>query len=124
MFILPIPATLGALDRGVPPEIDDRAAIRNRLEAEERVLADVDSFANWLSTHCANEKPVELGYIPRNPVRRQQFIESLTVAQLAAGLLHVTIAFDCANRLREVYLADPHTAAYLERIVEKLECAA
>lgn len=101
------------------PEVRDADLIRVRMAAEERVIADVDSFTEWLSVQCKHARPDPFGYIPRDAGRRLQFIESLTVPQLTAGLLHAQIAGDCANRLREVYLADAGTQAYIQRLADE-----
>lgn len=88
--------------------------------AEEAVLADSETFTDWLAGKCIGVDPAQcrFGYVPRDDVHRMQMVEALTVAQLAAALLQADrrLVLDAAVRLRELYLSDPHTVAAMQRV--------
>lgn len=106
------------------PEISRSTEIAQRLEAEARVLADVDTFADWLYSHCANVPAdhTRIGYVPSSPHNMRVWLESLDIAQTAAALLNPTrgLAEAAAWQLRERYLADPNTQARIDRLVPEI----
>lgn len=120
MLLIEVPNTLGCHETRPLPEINDRALISCRIEAQERVLADVDSFQNWLGAQCCSAQPDRFGYMPRSDVGRAQFVASLTVAQLTALLLYPErdLAGRAAMELRERYVKAQDD--YIERVTEKL----
>ncbi len=121
MLLLDIPRTLGCHESApVIPEINDQALIQCRIEAQERVTANVDLFQDWLGAQCIGQPSVQFGYIPRSDLSRSQFIESLTVAQLAAALLYPDrdLAGRAASELRTRYIKEKDD--YIERIACEL----
>lgn len=107
MLLLDIPNTLGCHESAPRlPEISATSLIRCRIEAQERVTADVDTFADWIYSQCYQAPAERFGYVPRSDVSRAMFIQSLTVAQLAGALLYpdLDLAGRAAAELRERYL--------------------
>jgi hypothetical protein len=62
--------------------IPDRELVALNMEAEDRVLADVDSSSDWLAGECYHAPKERIGYVPNSLTNRERFIESLTIAQL------------------------------------------
>lgn len=121
MIVLDIPNTLGCHESAPSlPEISPNALIRCRIEAQERVTADVDTFADWLYGECIGQPADRFGYIPTNPTSRAMFIQSLTVAQLAGALLYPDrdLAGRAAAELRERYIKIKDD--WIERIAAEL----
>jgi hypothetical protein len=58
--LAPIAATL---PRHFDDADDDIAAV-DLHDAEDEVLADVETFTNWLCGECAHAAPQRLGYVP------------------------------------------------------------
>lgn len=99
--------------------IEGAALTRHWDDAEERILADVDTYSDWLYSKCIGTPAAHcrFGYIPRGKTDLMLFVESLDVAQLVAALLHPRSEFVAlaAWQLRDLYLADPQTQAALQR---------
>jgi hypothetical protein len=100
--------------------------VQLRIEAEELLLADVDSYSNWLAMHCSNVQPSHTRprYVPRDAVDFARFVESLDVPQLVA-LSHyprIEVAGAAACALRERYVAD--STDHLSKLAAKLAGAA
>lgn len=107
MIVLDIPNTLGAHESAPRmPEISATSLIRCRIEAQERVTADVDTFADWIYSQCYQAPAERFGYVPSSDVSRAQFIQSLSVPQLAAALLYPDrdLAGRAASELRDRFL--------------------
>ena len=105
------------------PEVDRGTEIAMRLEAETRVLADMDSYADWLYSHCTG-KPVthtEIGYVPSSRTSMAAFVEALDVSQLLACTLKSTGGLPeiASWQLRTRYLADANTQARIERVLNE-----
>lgn len=121
MILLDIPRIVGAHESApAMPEISPSALIQCRIEAAERLCADVDSFSNWLSTHCYQAPAERFGYVPTNSTSRAMFIESLSVPQLLAATLYPDrdLAGRAAIELRERFLK--HHDGYVERTAAEL----
>lgn len=107
------------------PEISNARQVGINIEAEERVLADVDTFTDWLGAKCmgATVEHCRTWYVPRDPARRADYIDALDIPQLVALILHPNTAisgFAC-RQLRERYMADPQTQAYVSRVGEAVQ---
>ena len=46
--------------------------------------ADVDTFCDWLYSKCLGEKPVALGYVPRNAAALADIADGMTEPELLA----------------------------------------
>lgn len=107
MLLLDILNTLGCHESAPRlPEISATSLIRCRIEAQERVTADVDTFADWIYSQCYQAPAERFGYVPSSDVSRAQFIQSLSVPQLAAALLYPDrdLAGRAASELRDRFL--------------------
>lgn len=79
-------------------------------EAEERLLSDMDGYADWLYGKCMGSTPehCRIGYVPRDSVRFTQFVESLDVPQLLSLSLYprAEVALAACQALRDRFVAD------------------
>lgn len=88
--------------------------------AEDRLLADVDTFVDWLGAQCYNRTRVELGYVDTVPHRLLGRCDSAPVWELVALALYPDqVARNLAmDELRARYIkAHP---GYLARIAEDM----
>jgi hypothetical protein len=116
---------IGANERAqLPAELSHDDAVAINMDAEFEVLADVDTYAEWLSTHCMGTDPkmCRIGYVPTSRGSRGAYIEALSIPHLVALQLHADQ--DAAARacweLRTRYLAAPETQMYLTRKAEEI----
>lgn len=121
MLLLDIPTTLGAHESA--PRLPERrpdALIACRLEAQERLCADVDLFTDWLAGLCAQQPVQSLGYVPRTGPSIGQMVEVLTVPKLVAALMYprTEVAGRAAWELRERFIRDQD--AHIERMAGEL----
>lgn len=91
-------------------------------EAEERVLADMDSYSNWLAIQCSNvaASHTRIKYVPRSALNLRDFVDALDVPQLLALTLYPrgdAQALAC-DALRARYLAT--CGEYLARVEGEL----
>lgn len=121
MLLLDIPNTLGAHESA--PRLPERrpdALIACRLEAQERIAADVDLFTDWLAGQCAQQPVQELGYVPRSGGSIALMVESMPVPKLVAWLMYpnTEVAGRAAWELRERFVRDQD--AHIERMAAEL----
>ena len=121
MLLLDIPNTLGAHESA--PRLPERrpdALIACRLEAQDRIAADVDLFTDWLAGQCAQQPVQELGYVPTNPTSVGQMVEVISVPKLVAWLMYpnTEVAGRAAWELRERFIRDQD--AHIERMAAEL----
>lgn len=121
MLLLDIPNTLGCHESApaARPERTDRL-VACRMEAEERLTADVDLFTDWLTGHCAQQPAQELGYVPTAPIRVGELVEVLPIPKLVAALMYprTEVAGRAAWELRERFVR-AHEAR-IEQIAQEL----
>ena len=91
-------------------------------EAEERVLADMDSYSNWLAIQCSNVavSHTRIKYVPRSALNLRDFVDALDVPQLLALTLYPrgdAQALAC-DALKARYLAT--CAEYIARVEGEL----
>jgi len=81
---------------------------RLNQRAEEIMLADVDSYAEWLSAHCYRSKPIELMFVTNDPVNLQMLVDRADVPKLVALTLYprMSVVWAAQWELRNRYLAD------------------
>ena len=81
---------------------------RLNQRAEEIMLADVDGYAEWISTHCYQSPPVELMSVTRDGVALQFLIDNADVPKLVALSLYPrqSVAWAAQWELRNRYLRD------------------
>jgi len=100
----------------------ERQALRAESEAEERLWADAETFAQWLSVHCmyAKTEHCRIGHVPRDPAHLSNFVQSLDVPQLVALQLYprAEASFAASMRLRDLYTAE--SACYLAKLVDQV----
>ena len=83
-------------------------------EAEERVLADMDSFTDWLGAACMNADPVRLGFVPVRNERTTAYCDrfsdrmnGMSVAELlCVALTKPQWASDAMVHIQSQYLAE------------------
>lgn len=79
------------------------------IEAEERLLSDMDTYCDWLYAQCLGAKPerCRIGAIPSDPGRFDRFVDSLDVPQLQALSLYprAEVAFAATSALRDKFIA-------------------
>ena len=80
--------------------------------AEDHLLSDVDSYAEWLSGECFG-KTVDLGYVSRDPVEMADRVGAASVAELVALTLYPrsAVAAAACHELRTRYIQ--HSADWL-----------
>lgn len=121
MLLLDIPNTLGAHESAPRlPELRPDALIACRLEAQDRITADVDLFSDWLVKHCAQQPVQELGYVPSNGKSIGLMVETMPVPKLVAWLMYpnTEVAGRAAWELRERFIRDQD--AHIERMAAEL----
>jgi len=78
------------------------------FDAEAEVLADIESFTNWLCGECAHQPPVRLGLVPlRDDVELAALVERASLSELVA-LQHYPnpgVCFKATQELTRRYLA-------------------
>ena len=108
-------------------ELSNSDLVMCAANAEDEVLNDVESFANWLSEQCCMSTPAHcrIGYVPRDAVHFANFVASLDVPQLVALSLYpiVTVSGAASMELRERYLKDASTVAYVNRLAADKEAS-
>ena len=75
--------------------------------AEERLLADLDTYTDWLGGECYQQGRVTLPFIPTDRSRIQELIDGMTVPHLVALSLYPSFAIAGAAmwELRQRYIA-------------------
>jgi hypothetical protein len=66
----------------------DRLESQAREIAEERLLANMDVFTDWLAGHCYQIDQVPQRAIPQCPAALQEMIDGMKVPELLAASLH------------------------------------
>lgn len=81
---------------------------RLNQRAEEIMLADVDSYAEWLSARCCRKPPVELMFVTRDPVDLQMLVDQADVPKLVALTLYPrqSVAQAAQREITNRYLSD------------------
>ena len=90
---------------------EPRAITARDIEAaEDRVLADVDTFTDWLAGHCQGAKPCFIFGLARDSAVLAITLDKATVPQLVAMLLfqRADVQVGAADRLRAAYLVAQH----------------
>jgi hypothetical protein len=87
----------------------EQSALSVSIEATERLLSDVETYVDWLYSQTIGVKPehCRIGYVPRDELRFEAFVESLDVAQLVALQLYprAEVSFAATEALKEKFLA-------------------
>jgi hypothetical protein len=126
LYGTPIPSIfIGAAERAqLLPELKAADVVAINMAAEEAVLADVDTYTDWLGGHCmrVDREHTRIGYVPNDDAHLLNFAESLDIPQLVAALHspHHRLVCHAAQLLRDKYLADPCTQRYLTRMAEDI----
>ena len=124
LYGTPLPFIGAAECAQLLPELKAADETRISMAAEDHVLADVDTFADWLSGHCigAQVEQCRIVHVPRGDAALGAFVETLTVPQLVALQMYPRpeIAGKACCELRRRYLADPQTVCYLQRIAAEV----
>lgn len=121
MILIDIPNTLGAHESAPrAAEVRPDALIACRLEAQDRITADVDLFTDWLAGQCAQQPVQELGYVPRSGGSIALMVETMPIPKLVAWLMYpnTEVAGRAAWELRERFIRDQD--AHIERMAAEL----
>jgi hypothetical protein len=95
-----------ALPRHFDDADDDIAAVDLR-DAEEEVLADVETLTNWLCGECAHAAPQRLGYVPlRCKDELAARVERACVPELVAlrNYPNAVVCYAATQELQKRYL--------------------
>lgn len=81
---------------------------RLNQRAEEIMLADVDSYVDWLFGHCYRREPIEIVVWSWKDTAVQELIDNADVPKLVALSLYPrqSVAWAAQWELRNRYLAD------------------
>ena len=97
------------------------------VSAEDDVLSDVDTYADWLYGRCMKATIVHcrIGYVPRDPAHLLNYLAALDIPQLVSLSLYPSVETAGAAmwELRQRYLADPSTKAYIRRLAAEKEAS-
>lgn len=100
----------------------NRTLVQINMDAEDRVLANVEAYTEWESSHCMHATMVVLGYIPTQADMFAAYIETATIPHLVALKLYpaANIAGAACLELRERYLNECSTQRYLTRVASEV----
>lgn len=88
---------------------------------EDDMLADVDSYTEWLAAECMGHADVRTGYVPSDADELAALLETLTVPQLAAhrGYPSADVCFGAEQELQRRYLATANVQTVLQFAVSE-----
>lgn len=93
---------------GERADLGDTQAVLIEMEANDRLLADIDTYVDWLSRQCTGAKPehCHTTWVPNDELKLERVMASLDVPQLVSLTFYPRVQVQVAalDLLKQKYI--------------------